>query len=414
MSSTIQTRSLDCGMPLIVETIPGVRSAAVSWLIAGGSAREPAEKEGLAPMWTELLFRGAGDLDARAQADALDRLGLNRHSDVETFFLRLSASMIGERAVDALSPLAEIVLRPRMEEDAIDPVRDLCIQEIEALPDDPHDRVMLLAREKHAPPPINRSGMGRIETLNALSRDDLIQWWRRLARPEGSILAVAGAVDADPIADRLNELLEGWQGAAPGLAWDAPTTRGYHHIADQTNQVHIALAHDAPPEPDDDALLERIVISALSGGMSGRLFTEIREKRGLVYSVNASYGASRDFGRVVAYAGTTPERAQETLNVLLGELRRINGESGGVTQSEFDRAVVGMKSRLVMSGESTGGRAGALSHDWFKLGRPRSLDEIAAKIDAVTLDQVNDYLARRTLGEITIATIGPEPLEAPV
>jgi len=414
--SDIRTITLDCGMPLIVERVAGVRSAGLTWLISGGSAREPAEKEGLSAMWSELLFRGAGDLDSRAHADALDRLGASRDSDVETFFLRLSFSLLGDRVIEALPTIVDMVRRPRMDQASIEPARDLCMQSIEALRDDPHERVMLLAREKHAPPPINRSGMGRIETLKTISRDDLLQWWDRLAKPEESILAAAGDVDADALAQRLNELLSGWSGQAPSVEWSTPTTRGYHHEKDQTSQVHIAVAHDAPPEPAEQSLLERVVISALSGGMSGRLFTEVREKRGLVYAVNASYGASRDFGRVVAYAGTTPERAQQTLDVLTEQLRRINGDpsaGAGVNHSEFQRAVVGMKSRVVMSGESTGARANALAHDYFKIGRPRSLDELAQRIDAITLDQVNHYLQARDLGQITCATIGPEPLRMP-
>ena len=158
--------------------------------------------------------------------------------------------------------------------------------------------------------------------------------------------------------------------------------------------------------------MERVTTSALSGGMSGRLFTEVREKRGLCYSVHASYAADRDYGRSIAYSGTTPERAGETLKVLRGELERIATSAGQVTEDEFARAIVGMKSRLVMSGESTGARASALARDIWKLGRPRSLDELAETVDAITLDQVNDYLAQRSMGEMTVCTLGPESLEA--
>lgn len=411
--SSITTRALDCGMTLIVESVPGVRSAGLSWLISGGSAREPESLEGLGAMWTDLLFRGAGERTARQHADALDRLGVSRHADVQTFFMRLSGTMLGERVVDALPLYCDMVLAPRMDSSSIEPVRDLCVQAIEALADDPHERVMLRLREKHAPPPINRSGMGRIETLEMIQRDDLLTQWRELANPVGSVIAVAGAADPDAIEARLNELLAGWSGVAADVQWSEPTTRGYHHEQDETNQVHIAVAHDAPRESHADAMLERVLAAVLSGGMSGRLFTEVREKRGLVYSVNASYSTSREYGRVAAYAGTTPEKAQETLDVLMHELRRLSRDSGGVgevTQSEFDRAVVGMKSTLVMSGESTSARAAALATDWFRVGRPRSLEERAAEVDALTPEMVNDYISRRSLGDVTVVTIGPSAL----
>ena len=189
--------------------------------------------------------------------------------------------------------------------------------------------------------------------------------------------------------------------------------RAYHHEQDETNQVHIALAYDAPAESDPDCWPERVTTAILSGGMSCRLFTEVREKRSLCYSVYASYAGSQKYGRATAYVGTTPERAQESLDVLTDQLERINTPEGKVTQSEFDRAVVGLKSRLVMSGESTSARAGALARDHFKLGKARTLADLTAELEAITLDKLNDYLSRRSLGTTTISTLGPAALKLP-
>ncbi|TVQ33473.1 MAG: insulinase family protein [Phycisphaeraceae bacterium] len=412
-----EVRTLRCGAPLIIERIPGVRSVGVSFLIAGGVAREPEDRQGMSAMWSELLFRGAGELDSRAHSDALDRLGAARSCSVRTFHLHLGATLLGARLHEALPLLTDIFLRPRADEASIEPTRDLCIQSVEGLRDEPQERVMENLRTHHNPPPLNRSSHGQIEGLKRITRDDMLAWWRASALPEGSIIAVAGDCDPDAVQRRLDELLEGWTGAAPTVTWnDSDADRGAHHETNPTNQVHIALAHDAPRESDENSVLERIIIAALSGGMSGRLFTEVREKRSLCYSVFAAYRADRDSGRVTAYAGTTPERAQETLDVLMQELSRINGAvatGGGVSEGEFQRAVVGMKSRVVMSAESTSGRAAALADDWHKLGRARSLDEIAEQIDAVTLDQVNARLADRDLGRMTAATIGPAPLTMP-
>ncbi|MEC9373844.1 MAG: pitrilysin family protein, partial [Planctomycetota bacterium] len=375
--ATPHVRRLACGMPLVVEEIPGVRSAGVTWLVSGGTSREPEAKQGLGAMWSEILFRGAGDLDSRAHADALDRLGVSRSGRLGTFHMKLGMTLLGEKMDDALPLLVDMVRRPRMDEASVEPVRDLSIQSIEALDDEPQERVMLSLRARHNPPPFNRSDLGTIEGLKSITRGDLVDGWSGMALPRGSILGVAGHVDADRLEARLNELLDGWEGESKEATAAGKAARGYEHEDDDTNQVHIAVAHDSPREADERSLLERVVTAALSGGMSGRLFSEVREKRGLVYSVYAAYRADRDFGRTVAYAGTTPERAQETLDVLLHELRRINGAEG-ISQSEFDRAVVGMKSKLVMSGESTSARAGAIAGDFHKLGRPRSLEEMAA------------------------------------
>ena len=167
--------------------------------------------------------------------------------------------------------------------------------------------------------------------------------------------------------------------------------------------MHIGMAWEAPREADETSMLERLAIGVLSGGTSARLFTEVRQKRSLCYSVNASYSAGRDTGAVMLYAGTTPQRAQETLDVCATEVQRLQE---GVTSDEFARATTGLKSRLVMQGESTLARAAAISSDHFRIGRARTLDERARIIDAITHDQLNDYLRRREFGTCTVASIG--------
>lgn len=411
--SEITTRHLDCGMPLIVETIPGVKSVGLSWLIPAGTATEPASRLGLSTMWAELLLRGAGDRNSREHADAMDRLGVGRSTSVGGYHISLSATMLGARVIEALPLIVDMVRRPRMEEDSIEPVRDLALQSLESLKDDPHERASVAARSRHYPEPLNRSSLGNEAGLRAITRDELMSGWSGRALPVGSILALAGAVNPDEVAAAFNRLLSGWSGVAPEFKKGPKPGRGYAHETDQSNQVQILIMHDAPSEHEATSVLEKIVISVLSGGMSGRLFSEVREKRGLCYSVSAGYAGGKDFGAVVGYVGTTPERAQQSLEVLLAEMARINTAAGEVERDEFDRAVVGMKSRLVFSGESTAGRAGSLAYDQHRLGRPRSLDEIAGQIDAVTLDKVNAYLKSRRLGSMTIQTLGPGSLTPP-
>jgi predicted Zn-dependent peptidase len=322
--------------------------------------------------------------------------------------------MLGERFMDALPLFVDMVLRPRMDDDAVEPCRDLALQAIASLKDDPQERAMLLARQRHHKPPFNRSGLGTEDGLNSLDRSDLSDGWRAVAKPGRAIFAAAGAINADAIERALNDLLSDWSGTTQEPKPESSAPRGYHHENDESNQVQIVLAHDAPPETSADCVLERLAVSVLSGGMSGRLFSEVREKRGLCYSVSAGYRADRDYGIVTAYVGTTPERAQESLDVLVGELNRLNSVEGKITLDEFHRAKVGMKSGLVFSGESTGSRAIGLASDYRKLGRARSLDELAAEVDAVTLDQLNAYVATRSLGRVTIQTLGPKAMNPPI
>jgi predicted Zn-dependent peptidase len=429
MSTTtrIAVRSLQCGMPLITEVMSGMKSAAITWLLPAGCAHDPVHQQGMAAMWSELLLRGAGSRLSREFADAMDLLGAGKSVSGGTFSTAISATLIGSRLDAALPLLVDMVRAPRMDEDAIAPSRDLCIQSLESLKDNPQDRAHIAARERHLPSPLNRSGMGTIEGLSALTRGDLLTTWRRVATPGGSYFAAAGAIDPDALAARLDQLLEGWTGRTADPALERSAPRGYAHEADETNQVQIVVMHDAPldaPEPSSfnairgnvesrRAMLERIVMSVLSGGMSGRLFSEVREKRGLCYSVSAGYRGDQNYGMVSAYVGTTPERAQESLDVLLAELQRINTPAGRITAEEFQRAIIGLKSGLIFSGESTSARAHSLASDMRRLGRPRSLDEIAQRIDTITLDEVNGYLTTRKLGTLTVQTVGPSPLKTP-
>ncbi|MBS0192055.1 MAG: pitrilysin family protein [Phycisphaerales bacterium] len=409
----IHVSKLRCGMTLLAEPMPSVRSLALSWLVPGGSAEDPPARLGRAAIWAELLMRGTTSHDSRAHADAVDRLGASRHVENGTYFLRLGSVMLGERLRQALPLLTDMILRPRMEQDAVEPSRDLALQALASLADDPQERAMIAARERHFPAPLNRSGLGTEGGINSLTHEELVHGWAEVQNPSRSIFCAAGALDPGELAHQLDEILSDWAGSSPEPTVETAAPRGYAHEEDETNQVQIVVVHDAPKETSGDALLEKIVVSVLSGGMSGRLFSEVREKRGLCYSVSAGYRGDRDFGGVTAYVGTTPQRAQESLDVLLAEMQRIQTPAGAITEEEFRRAVVGMKSRLVFSGESSNARASAIGSDFFRIGRCRTLDELSREVDQVTLEQVNDYLRRRRTGTLTIQTVGPQPLNPP-
>jgi len=406
-TNTISTTTLDCGALLLVESIPSVASVAMNWMLPVGSASDSAETDGYAALLSELLFRGAGDLSSREHSEALDCLGVQRDSDVATHFMHLRMTLLGDRLDDTLPLATSMLLAPTMPDAAMEPVRSLALQSLESLDDDPQHQVMLHLRHRHQPPPLNRNGYGERAVLERASLSDLRQAWKQRCTAGGSILCAAGDVDANHLAGRLNELLAGWGGQHTPAEATGPAARGKAHLSQDTAQVHIALAYDAPAEREEHSMLERLATRVLSGSTSGRLFTEVRQKRSLCYSVGASYRAGKNAGHVSLYAGTTPERAQQTLDVCRAEIERMRE---GVEPDEFHRAVIGLKSQLVMSGESTAARAGALGHDQFRLGRTRTLDEITAAIDAITLDDLNAYLATRDFAGdegYTMACIGP-------
>lgn len=408
----ITTLTLECGLVLVVEQIPGVRSAAMSWLLPAGSATDSADGDGLAAMLSEFILRGAGGRSSREHSDALDLLGVSRHTDVSSHHIRIDATMTADRLHEALPLVVDMIVAPTLHADHLEAVRSLSLQSLEALDDDPQHLAMIRLRERHLAPPFGRHGHGEFNVLQTATLDDLRYAWSQRFVPGGSILGIAGgtqALDATALAQRLDALLRSWRGAAPEPQPFGPPPRGTLPIIQPTAQTHIAAAWDAPPERDPASMIERLGIKVLSGSTSGRLFTEVRQKRSLCYSVGASYRAGREVGMIGLYAGTTPERAQQTLDVCL---EQIDSLRHGVREDEFKRAVIGLKSGQVMQGESTPSRAAALVYDQFRIGRARTLEEVAAQVDAITIEQLNHYLAQRQFGAMTLVTIGPEPLRA--
>jgi len=406
--SDLHAHTFDNGLTLVAECIPSARSLAFNVLTPAGVAAEPADQLGVAGMLSEMLFRGAGDRDARAHSDALDQLGVQRDSHVDMRRLRLGATMIADNFDAALPLLADMLLQPTLADASLEPTRDLALQAIETLADEPQQRVFIDLRARHFPAPLGRSSLGEARHIEAMTIDQVREFWKRCCVPDGSIIGVAGRFEWDALRDRIGEQFGDWTGSAGDVEPTDEPRRGYTHQKQDTKQVHIGIAYDAVPESHADVMLQKAAIAVLSGGMSGRLFTEVREKRGLCYAVGARYGGDKKLGVVLSYAGTTVPRAQETYDVLTGELKRI---SDGVQSDEFERAIVGMKSSLVMQGESTSARAAAIAADQYVFGRPRSLDELASLVDAVTLERLNNFVAARRADPMTVVTIGPDALK---
>lgn len=406
----IYTHTFANGLNLVAEPMIGVRSLAMTLLTPAGVARQPETQQGVAPLLAELVGRGANGQGSREFNEALDTLGVHRSSSAGNRHLRFGATLVGDHLDAALPLLLSQALSPNLDEKELEPSRDLCLQEIAALDDDPQRRAMIALRQRHFPEPLGRPSDGVAEHLKALTLDDVRNYWQSGVVPGGSILSFAGQFDWDKLRDTVGALTADWAGQAEEVQPTNDPPRGYTHLEAQTEQVHIGLAYDAPADPDEQSMLQRAAVSVLSGGMSSRLFTEVREKRGLCYSVYASYAGMRDRGAVLGYAGTTTPRAQETLDVFVGELHRL---AQGVEASELQRALVGMKARLIMQGESTGARAGAIAADLYVHGRPRTLAELADRVDSVTLDDVNRFVAEHSVKDITAVTIGPERLNFP-
>jgi len=398
------------GLTLLGEKMPGMQSAAMTLLIPAGAAVDPRDGSGTATVLSDLVLRGAGTRDSRQLTDYLDSLGLQRSSSVGVHHTRFSCAALADKVIESLATYADIVRRPLMPEAGFQAARDLAIQALEGIEDEPRQKVLLKLREYHFPWPYGRSTMGEIQDLEKLNLDLCCVHQARQYKPTGSILAIAGNIDFDCVREEVERHFGDWsgQGEQPGQVV-APPGR-VHHEAHESEQTHIGLAWPSIEETHADYYAMRLAIEVLSGGMSGRLFTEVREKRGLVYNVWAGYTSLKGYGSILGYAGTSNERAQATLDTFIAEVHRL---CEGITAEELARAKVGLKAATIMQGESTGARSGSIAHDWFIRGRIRTLEEVKREIDQVTLDQVNAYLKASNPGPFTIVTVGPKQLQTP-
>ncbi|NIP27248.1 MAG: insulinase family protein, partial [Phycisphaerae bacterium] len=181
----------------------------------------------------------------------------------------------------------------------------------------------------------------------------------------------------------------------------------YKHLDNDGAQVHIGVMTDTVKPTEEDYYNARVAVEVLSGGMSSRLFTEVREKRGLCYAIGARYHGLKEAAGITCYAGTTPETGQETLDCIIGEFRRL---SEGISEEELQRAKVGLKAALILQSESSRSRAGGIASDYYLYGRVRSLDEIKSKVEETSVDSVMKFLHNNKFIDFTVVTIGPKEL----
>jgi predicted Zn-dependent peptidase len=398
------------GLTLLAERMPGMQSAAMTLMLPAGSATDPVDRLGSATVLSDLVLRGAGSRDSKQLTDYLDRLGLQRSSSVGVHHSRFGCAGLGNRVIEGLGAYADIVRRPHLPQTGFEAARDLALQSLAGIEDEPRQKLLIKLREWHLPSPYGRSSMGTKEDLEKLTLDLAKADHAQRYHADTAILALAGNIDFEQVKDEVQRHFGSWNGRTADDIKVMPPPGNFHHEEQQSEQTHIGIAYPSIPETHEDYYTIRMAIEVLSGGMSGRLFTEVREKRGLCYSVWAGYSSLKTQGSILGYAGTSNDRAQATLDCFMTELHRL---SDGVTEAELERAKTGLKASTIMSSESTSSRAGAIAHDYFMRGRIRTLDEIKNAINAVTVDRVNAYLKKNTPGPFTIVTVGPKALKLP-
>jgi predicted Zn-dependent peptidase len=403
MTEKIDTHKLSNGMVVLGIPMGQVQSAAFGFLLPAGAAVMPEDCCGAPVVIEDWIFRGAGGKTSRKLTDLLDGLGLHRNASVKSRHIELSAATEADNLLNAIELYADVILKPALDESQFEYSRQLALHGLAGLEDDPRQKTSLLLAEYFYPDPLGRSPVGKQEDLQNLTAEKCRHLISDNFNIADTIFAVAGKYDFAELCSLLEKLFASAKSKKTAEINVKKQILAYHHQQHAGSQVHIGIMFPTVTAQNPDYYNARAAVAVLSGGMSGRLFTEVREKRGLCYAVGASYHSIKEIAGIKCYAGTTPDKAQQTFDVIMGEFRKL---ADRISDDELHRAKIGLKSNLIMQSESTSARAGAAGADYYMLGRVRGLEEIKQQIEKVTAKSVLEFLNKNPFDKFCSVTIG--------
>lgn len=401
---------LDSGVELAVEPLPERQTVALSFRVLTGSVDDPLELTGLAGIVERTLSKGTARYDGRALADAFDTCGAQWGTACGRQSTLLRVLCLPEFVLDVIELAAELLARPTFPDDACEVAVRLAQEELEHLDDDPQELLRIDMQRLTLGPVLGRHGGGERDTLPRITPSAVRSHWRKFFSAGRLQVSAAGPVEFEPLSARIDAAFRGF-GDASRAGRDNADFRfvpARNHRERDLKQQYIGLALAGAARGDVDFATEQVLIGVLSGGMSGRLFTEVREKQGLVYWVGAWHEQPRGAGLIHLGASTTPERCHQTYETLLRELERL-GED--LAEDEVRRARDGLIAHCETEDDLTRARAAGLSDDLFHFSRPIGLQAKLDAIRAVTREAVEAYARRLRRDVVCVATVGPRRLE---
>ncbi|PTW50800.1 MULTISPECIES: M16 family metallopeptidase [Rhodovulum] len=389
---SVELHRLPNGFRIVTERMPGLQSAAIGiWIMAGGRDERP-EENGIAHFLEHMAFKGTEKRTTLQIAEAIEDVGgyINAYTSRE--MTAYYARVLEADVPLALDVLADILVNPLFAEEEIEVERGVILQEIGQVLDTPDDVIFDWLQEVAYPDQaLGRSILGPAERVRGFTREDLFRFIGTHYTPDRMILAAAGAVDHAEIVRLAEALFSGQTPAARGQLDPARFASGERREIKPLEQAHMALAFECPGYRDPGIYTAQVFSTALGGGMSSRLFQELREKRGLCYTVFAQTGAYADTGMLTLYAGTSAEQVGPMAELTMAELARAAQD---MTPAEVARARVQMKAGLLMGLESPSNRAERLARLVSIWDRVPGVEETVANIDAVTTGDVREFAAR--------------------
>ena len=376
------------GLRVITEVVPSVRSVALGLWVRTGSRDEHEGQEGLSHFLEHLLFKGTDRHTAIEISELFDGMGAAANAATSKESTHLHARFLDEHTSDAFDLMSEMLLDPSLPEHEIDPEREVVLEEIAMYEDEPQDRVHdVLSEAVYGDHPLGRRVLGEASVISDVPRDRIAAYHDDRYTAQNIVVSAAGHVDHGEIAalaaKHLSPGMSNGDGSAQAAVDEQPRLR-FH--AKETEQYHICFGGQGISRADDRRFALGALDTIFGGSSSSRLFTEIREKRGLAYAVGSYSEQYVDRGMVAMYVGTRSENVAEACEIIGRELVQLR--SDGVTAEELTRAKEHLKGRMVLGMESTGARMARLARSLLFDVPLLSVDEMLARVDAVTADDV--------------------------
>ncbi len=405
----VRRTRLDNGIRVVTETMPELRSVAVGFWAGTGSRDEPDELAGASHFLEHLLFKGTDRRSAQQIAEAVEAVGGEMNAFTAKEYTAYYVRLLDESIDLGLDILSDVVWSPAFRPDEVDCERQVILDEIRMHEDTPEDLVHSIFSEALFPgQTVGREVLGRNSTIEAMTRDQIAGFHHRHYKSGNIVVAAAGNLNHDEIVELVDRRFSGEQGDRdPRPDAEVRPAAATRIVTRPTEQAHLVVGMPGLSRRDPDRYALSVLNHVLGGGMSSRLFQEIRERRGLAYSVYSYRTAFADTGMFAVYAGTAPSRAPEVLSIINAELDRLVTDRG-VDEGELDRSKGHFKGQMALALEGSSSRMERIGRSELTSGEILGVDELVQKIDAVTPDDVARVIHRIFAGTPRVlAAVGP-------
>ena len=405
MNNNVRVTTLDNGFRIVTERMPGLKSASLGVWVSAGCRNERLQQNGIAHFLEHMAFKGTKKRNALQIAEAIEDVGgyINAYTSREmtAYYVRV----LEDDVPLALDVISDIVLNSVFDPKELEIERGVILQEIGQSLDTPDDIIFDWLQDTAYPEQaMGRAILGSTENVRSFSREDLQNFVTEHYGPEQMVLSAAGSVDHDALVEEARSLFGDLNRTPKFSNEPSKFIGGEVRVIKDLEQAHFALSFESASYLDDNIYTAQIYSTALGGGMSSRLFQEIREKRGLCYSIYASAGAFADSGMMTIYSGTSSNDISGLANITIDEIKR---SASDMTDEEVARSRSQMKAGMLMGLEGASARCERLARTILIFNRVPDLDEIVSKIDAVNAEHVKEFAQNLCNSSVAYALYGP-------